>query len=136
MDRQLLREIVLEQNKTWAGKDLGVRRQKLAAVEKHLTTPHAVVLSGIRRAGKSTLLRQTMDRHFRGKSYYFSFEYERLIDFKSKDFNTLYEVLLELFGEQRVFFLDEIQNAPGWENFVRRMQDQGRKFFLTGSNAS
>ncbi|MFH1902883.1 MAG: ATP-binding protein [Candidatus Omnitrophota bacterium] len=47
-----------------------------------------------------------------------------------------YEILLELFGEKKVFFFDEIQNAPQWENFVRRMQDSGFKFYLTGSNAS
>jgi len=31
---------------------------------------------------------------------------------------------------------DEIQNVPDWERFVRRMIDDGFKFYLTGSNAS
>jgi uncharacterized protein len=32
-------------------------------------------------------------------------------------------------------FLDEIQNISGWEKFVRRINDQGYKIFLTGSNS-
>jgi len=36
-------------------------------------------------------------------------------------FDRLYQVFLELYGEQRTFFLDEIQNVPGWERFVRRI---------------
>jgi len=42
---------------------------------------------------------------------------------------------LELFGPAKVFFLDEVQNVPGWERWVRRMYDDGFKFFITGSNA-
>jgi predicted AAA+ superfamily ATPase len=43
---------------------------------------------------------------------------------------------IELFGERKVFFFDEIQNVKKWEMFVRRMQERGFKFFVTGSNAS
>ena len=41
-----------------------------------------------------------------------------------------------MFGERRIFILDEIQNVPGWERFVRRFMDLGYKFYLSGSNAS
>lgn len=58
------------------------------------------------------------------------------MDFEVADFNSLYEVFLELYGERKVFFFDEIQNVPKWEVFVRRMQNKGCKFFITGSNAS
>ena len=47
---------------------------------------------------------------FRGDESWFNFEDERLLDFTVDDFNTLYEAFLELYGERRVFFLDEIQN--------------------------
>ena len=59
-----------------------------------------------------------------------------MVDFAAEDFNSLYEVFLELYGEKKVFFFDEIQNVPKWETFVNRMQAKGCKFFLTGSNAS
>jgi predicted AAA+ superfamily ATPase len=91
------------------------------------------VISGIRRSGKSTLLKQ-IAKEYSGY-YYFNFEDERLLDFKAKDFNVLLEALLELHGEQKVFFFDEIQNVYGWEKFVRRLFEDGRKIFITGSNA-
>jgi len=40
-----------------------------------------------------------------------------------------------LFGKQKTFFIDEIQNIDKFENFVRRFSDNGFKFYITGSNA-
>jgi len=90
----------------------------------------------VRRCGKSTLLNQVISDHYKDGVYYLNFEDERLVDFTVEDFNDLYEVFLELYGEKKVFFFDEIQNIPKWEMFVRRMQGKGCKFFITGSNAS
>lgn len=136
MDRALLKEIVLEQKALQESFNLGIRREKLDSVSKYFSLPHSIVISGIRRSGKSTLLAQIINAFYKDNYYYFSFEDERLIDFAPADFNALYEICIELFGEKKIFFLDEIQNAPQWEFFVRRMQDAGCKFFITGSNAS
>jgi len=35
----------------------------------------------------------------------------------------------------RLFFFDEIQNISGWEKFARRINDQGYRVFLAGSNS-
>jgi len=136
MDKSLLKEIILEQKKEIQKIELGIEREKLSAIEKQIKLSHTIVIAGIRRVGKSTLLRQIMNSFYKDNCYYFNFEDERLLNFESKDFNNFYEILLELFGEKKVFFFDEIQNISGWENFVRRMQDSGFKFFVTGSNAS
>lgn len=136
MDKTLLKEVILEQRRMQESLELGVARDVLPSIEKCFTLPHSVVISGIRRTGKSTLLSQLIQSHYKNNYYYFNFEDERLIDFKSEDFNILYEILIELYGEKQTFFLDEIQNVSKWEFFVRRMQDSGCKFFITGSNAS
>ncbi len=136
MEKQLLREIVLEQRDIVKSADTGVARNTLDVIKKYLPLPHAVVISGIRRAGKSTLLMQIMKNFYDYDVYYLNFEDERLLRFGAEDFNALYEVFLELYGEKKVFFFDEIQNVRHWEVFVRRMQDSGHKFFITGSNAS
>lgn len=136
MDKELLKEVVLEQRKMQESLDPGIRRDVLPLIEKYFSMPHSIVISGIRRSGKSTLLAQIIHNHYKDNYYYFNFEDERLIDFKAEDFNVLYEILIELYGEKKVFFLDEIQNIPKWEYFVRRLQDAGCKFFITGSNAS
>ena len=136
MQKALLKEIVLEQEEDRRGLDTGIPRAMLPVAVRHAAVPHAVVVSGVRRCGKSTLLDQVIARVYRDGVYYLNFEDERLIGFGVEDFNRLYEAFLELYGERKVFFFDEIQNAPQWEVFVRRMQRKGCKFFLTGSNAS
>ncbi|MFK3616602.1 AAA family ATPase [Coxiella burnetii] len=57
--------------------------------------------------------------------YYLDFEDERLLDFTVSDFNLLYEIFIELFGERKVFFFDEIQVVDQWETYVRRMYKYG-----------
>ncbi len=136
MQKSLLKEIILEQEKDRQAVDLGIKRIALDFVSKQIPLPHAVVISGIRRCGKSTLLNQAINSFYGKGVYYLNFEDERLLDFEVADFNSLYEVFLELYGERKVFFFDEIQNVAQWEVFVRRMQNKGHKFFITGSNAS
>lgn len=136
MQKPLLREIILEQEKDRQELELGIKRTALDFVSKQISLPHAVVISGIRRSGKSTLLNQIINHFYNTGVYYLNFEDERLVDFEVADFNSLYEAFLELYGERKVFFFDEIQNVTKWEIFVRRMQNKGYKFFITGSNAS
>jgi uncharacterized protein len=136
MQKTLLKEIILEQEQGRKTIEAGIPRAALGVVSKHIALPHAVVISGIRRCGKSTLLNQIAENFYKKGIYYLNFEDERLVDFGVDDFNNLYEAFLEIYGERKVFFFDEIQNAPRWEVFVRRMQDKKHKFFITGSNAS
>lgn len=136
MDKNILKGIVLEQKKVQESLDFGIKRDKLDLIAKYISMPHTVVISGIRRTGKSTLLGQIIHSFYKGDVHYINFEDERLIKFEVEDFNNLYEIFLEFFGERKVFIFDEIQNVPKWEIFVRRMQDRGYKFFITGSNAS
>ena len=136
MHKSLLKEIVLEHEKDRQDIDAGIPRAALSIASRHATLPHAVVVSGVRRSGKSTLLNQIISDLYKKGVYYFNFEDERLVDFDVDDFNHLYEVFLELYGDKKIFFFDEVQNVPQWEVFVRRMQGKGCKFFITGSNAS
>jgi predicted AAA+ superfamily ATPase len=139
MDIQILKEIIREQKAVFEVEDSKgfVEREALKKVSEFLKLPHTLVISGLRRSGKSTLLKQ-IHKNFYGNEpvYYFNFEDERLIDFEVEDFNLLYETFIELFGKSQVFFFDEIQNVEGWEHFVRRMYDRGFKFIITGSNSS
>jgi len=96
-------------------------------------TSHALIVSGIRRCGKSTLLQQ-INKTFKGRSIYLNFEDPRLAGFDLSDFNRLHEISVKegITG----YFFDEIQNINNWETFIRFRLDEGYKIFITGSNAS
>ena len=131
-----IRAMLLEQFDTFWKKDTGIERSKIKEIEKAIPSPHAIVISGLRRVGKSTLLSQVAHKLGKDLFYYLNFEDDRFSGFQSEDFNDLYQLLVEIFGERTVFIMDEIQNINGWEHFVRRFIEKGFKFFITGSNAS
>ncbi|MFA6159998.1 MAG: ATP-binding protein [Parcubacteria group bacterium] len=130
MDKNIIRSVVLDQRESFEKKSYFVNRN---IPDNFLTAKKICVISGIRRSGKSTLLKQISKKC---ASYaYLNFEDERMLDFAYQDFNALLEIFLELYGDQDVYFFDEIQNIFGWEKFVRRLFEDGKKIFVTGSNA-
>ncbi len=103
----------------------------------------ALVVQGVRRGGKSTLLAQLMDRYGldRADCLFLNFEDPRLGP--HLDHTTL-DTMVEAFeGEggrstdRCTYFLDEIQWVDGWERWLRVQLDRpkGRRFIVTGSNA-
>ena len=136
ISKELLKEVLLEHREKIikAKKEDFVFRGKIYQIKKFINIKHAIVITGIRRCGKSVFFSQIINNFF-NKFYYINFEDERLADFELKDFNSLYETCIELFGKTNTFFLDEVQNISGWEKWVRRMYDDSFKFFITGSNA-
>jgi uncharacterized protein len=131
-----IKSMVLEQFEFFWTLDTGIVRSQLSQVELARNVPHAVIVSGLRRVGKSTLLAQMAHRLGSDQFYYVNFEDDRFLGFEADDANDLYQVLLEVFGERKIFIIDEVQNITGWEHFVRRFMDMGFKFYITGSNAS
>lgn len=134
--RNLLASTLKEQREAFATRDLGIEREVLKKLKEAVSAPQITVITGLRRAGKSTLLAQIVKKYLKSDFYFINFEDERLINFQVDDFDLLHETLINLFGEKRTFLFDEIQNVPEWERFVRRLHDQGYKFIVTGSNAS
>src|SRR5512135_1719216 len=94
MDRYALKEIVLDQRAVFERRPVGTPRTVLAEVERHLAKPHAITVTGVRRCGKSTLMRQMAERFFADGYYYCQFEDERLLGFGARDFALLHEVLI------------------------------------------
>ncbi len=137
MNKDLLKQILLEQRQNINKREIGITRKVLTEISQKVNLPHVHVITGMRRTGKSTLLRQIIKSVYRDKDFFYvNFEDERFLNFKAQDFNLINETLIELFGEQKVFFLDEVQNIEGFELFVRRLTEDGYKFFITGSNAN
>ena len=130
--KELLKQIIFEQQDN-------CRHLMQDAIPRHieeewLTTSEILIITGVRRCGKSVLLQQLRDK-LEEKDFFFNFDDERLVNFKLEDFATLQECFFELFGEQHTYYFDEIQNITGWETFVRRLYNEGNKVVVTGSNA-
>lgn len=85
-------------------------------------TNHALVISGIRRCGKSTLLRQHIGQAT-DKAFYLNFDTPKLFRFDIHDFELL-DSLIEETGRRKLYF-DEIQVVEGWELYVRQKIDKG-----------
>ena len=129
MNKDLLRLVIYEQREHAI--PLGIKRD---IDPRLIECPEILIITGVRRCGKSVLMQQIRSRQTE-KDYYLNFDDERLINFNVEDFQMLTEVFAEDFGRQKTFYLDEIQNVKGWERFVSRLYNEGCKIFITGSNA-
>jgi len=127
-----LEELVHTQKETFLAKDPGIPRE--IATGQITRTNAIIVITGIRRCGKSTLLRQLSAQY--ADFHYINFDDDRLMDFTVADFPSLMLVLEKISPGVKILFIDEVQNVAGWERFIRRIHDEGYKVFLTGSNAN
>lgn len=89
------------------------------------------VITGPRRCGKSFLAMRLLAR-FAARGY-LNFDDERLINVT--DYDRLIAAVNDVYDNPRHLLLDEIQNLEKWELFVNRLQRQGFRLLLTGSNA-
>ena len=94
---------------------------------------HALVVSGIRRCGKSTLLQQFV-RKLRRPYFYLNFDDIRLASFSHTDFSLLDSTIKD--SSAKLLFFDEIQSIKKWELYIRQKLDESFQVVITGSNAS
>ncbi|NBC67298.1 MAG: AAA family ATPase [Bacteroidetes bacterium] len=126
-----LKEVAEAQKENLQKLNTGLIRHQLDEMPE--LASHTLIISGIRRCGKSTLLHQLLkERH--PNATYLNFEDPRLYEFELNDFTRLDELIRD--RESTVLFFDEIQVVEGWERYIRQKLDEGFKIVITGSNAS
>ena len=145
MDKERLKELIVEHKEKFLSKTGLIKREIQKKIGKYLNSKEVILITGVRRSGKSSLMKlisEDLINTFKVPSsnvLYLNFEDERFIDFTVKDFDLLYETYLEIENPKGrcFFFLDEIQNIFGWEKWVNRLYEfENIKFFITGSNAT
>ncbi len=103
----------------------------------------ALVIQGVRRCGKSTLMRQLIARYGLdpARCAFVNFEDPRLVG--RLGFETLQAIVDAFRARQpgpapRVFLFDEIQQVEGWQRWLRAELDRprGDRFVVSGSNAA
>lgn len=128
--QSVLKEILLNQRAYFTHSEHYIEREQASDIR--LDIPMAVILTGIRRAGKSTLLKHLLLKTNPEKVVgYIHFDDPRLTAFEVEDFYKVEAIWPEL----RRFQFDEIQRVHGWENYIRQGLERGLHFALTGSNA-
>jgi len=84
--------------------------------------PFAIVLSGIRRCGKSTFLFQLLNKY--DSLNYLNFEDPRLVNFDLTDFEKVEKIFNFDKNNSNIYFFDEIQNVEKWELYIRSLIDR------------
>jgi predicted AAA+ superfamily ATPase len=143
VDMPRIEEALVEQNPWW--KDRFVLDYKPRSVYDRLRplleTPQIVSLNGIRRAGKTTLLRKAasdaLEQGTEPKAIlYFSFD-----EFGQEGLRPVLDAYERLLGQnlrqgRHLVLFDELQKVDGWENGLKALYDvhKGRvKFLISGS---
>jgi len=146
MQTNKLFEIIASYNRFWTtGRlDAGIPRDILPACVGQLESREVVVIKGVRRSGKSTLLAQVI-RELLGRKMPPTAILR--INLEEPLFSPEYsvELLEQIYRTYRErvhpngtcwLFMDEVQNVPGWESWVRgRSETEDMKIFVTGSSS-
>jgi predicted AAA+ superfamily ATPase len=110
-----------------------IKREQMGPWQKFVQNNLIKVTMGVRRSGKTVFTHLLLKKH---PYAYVNFDDERLAFVESDDLNNVLESLYEIYGDFEYLLLDEVQNVPGWELFVNRLQRNKIKVFVTGSNAN
>ncbi len=126
-----LAAIIDRQRLTEERKDDGQAR--MFTFNEALLDSHVLDITGVRRCGKSTLMRQRI--HAKDEPWFFvNFESPLLTQFEMRDTVRL-DALIERSGARRLFF-DEVDQFAGWEKYVRQKLDEDFHICISGSNAT
>lgn len=144
----MFEETIVDQNPHWSG-DMyieGVPRKILNKVIDYLDLPHVISIVGVRRAGKSTLIKQAINFLIQTKEIppknilFLNLETPQFSRYRTDVtyLERVYEDYLKLASpEGTVFcFLDEVQFFTEWQVFVKSHYEEKKiKFIVTGSNS-
>ncbi|MEK6935642.1 MAG: ATP-binding protein [Nanoarchaeota archaeon] len=135
MEKTKLYELLNEQQELFNKREELIERE--ISIEPYLKGNEIVIITGIRRCGKSTLLK-IISNKINKKKIYINFDDVRFTDFKIENFQDIENFAKELHSieSEIVFFFDEIQNVPSWERWVNNLFAKKIKVFVTGSNSS
>lgn len=127
--------------------DIGIKREYyLKKIFPYINRKEIIVLKGIRRCGKSTIIKQIMLELVKN-----GIDKKQILYLNLEDYNFADNLKIELFdivmqeyikyskNKNKVyFFIDEIQKIPSWEKWIRTKYDlnENIKFIVTGSSAS
>ncbi|MFH1544761.1 MAG: ATP-binding protein [archaeon] len=147
MDEKTIIEVLNRWNPWKKEIDAGIKRPKyINIIYPFFERKEVIVLKGVRRSGKSTILKQLISELLKNGVAKNQILYLNLEDYNFSSYLNvdLFEQVLNAYkkylkNKRKIyFFIDEIQKIPGWEKWVRTKYDlnENIKFVITGSSAS
>jgi len=149
-----IKSYLYDQNPWWIKSNYAVeeaslpRRELFNQIMKQLSSRQIISINGLRRTGKTTILKQMtavflQDKKTSAKNiFFFSFD-QNLVGRKTEMLDRILTVYIEeILGlklwemKHRVYvLLDEIQYVPDWQAIIKRFYDQSKmiKFIVSGS---
>ena len=137
MKREDLFFVLFDQQKILEEEKPTIKRELAKKALELIKLGLPLVITGVRRCGKSYLLKIIKDElKLKDKEYiYINFNDDRLTDFSIEDFQKIIDFLHEQKYKERCFlFIDEIQEVDGWEKWIDRIKES-YPIIITGSNS-
>ncbi len=137
MDRNSLYLLFSSQQNGFFGPQNLVRREAVSRVVSLLKLKLPLIITGVRRCGKSSLMVLVRDELKLGKKecFFVDFSDERFISFEHNDFQKIEDYLAEnKYSENSLLFIDEVQEVKHWEKWVNRLKEK-HPIIITGSNS-
>lgn len=125
-------QVIDIQEATYKPRHGEILREQLPHIKN--VSEYASIITGMRRVGKSTLLRQIAASKKYQHVTYLNFDDIRLTGFEADDFNRLYKEIRT--RESKELFFDEIQLVKGWEIFIHQLLREDYTIYISGSNAT
>ena len=144
----MFEKAIVDQNPHWDGESfaLGIHRNVMGVLREYLDTRQVIAITGVRRCGKSTLLRQTVNYLIQDKNIppvnilFLNLENPYFTPFRKdiRNLEKIYEDYLALVNPKGKIYviLDELQYFSDWQVFVKSKYETANiKFIITGSNS-
>ncbi len=144
MEKSDILEILYDWNFWKKELDAGKKRKNYTnRCLEFLKTNIVVAIIGVRRSGKSYVMRQAIKELInngikRKNILMINFEDRRFMEFYPGIIDEIYETYLEVINPDEVpfIFLDEVHNVPNWERWVRTMHElKSAKLIISGSSS-
>ena len=114
-----------------------IREHYMAQIRPFYESDLVKIITGIRRCGKSVILRQVLNElEAIGKRCLFLDFDLRPVRTKIPNADALISYVNDYLGEDKLYvFLDEVQNVEGWNEAARTLRLYNTSVFITGSNS-
>jgi predicted AAA+ superfamily ATPase len=134
-----MKEFIKNQHSYLENKDIYQRTEYHQKLDALIQTRNVIILEGQRRVGKSSIIVS----YLQGKKIDFKtvFYLNKELDSQDKissvaDVEKAFTTFINLYGEPTFIIIDEIQDIPHWEKFIRKYNAYKKyTIIITGSNS-